>query len=228
MIPVPVPYFNSNKKITATHPFSFINNKNNEILAYVPTNTEVKIKDPIQHLFSATRSRSILSNKLDSDLGTEISYTSICKMFSHSGFFCHLSYTKIIHLHQCWGSGSGIRCFFDPLMRIWRFFPHPGSRIPNPYRTSASLVTIFGLKYIVKILCKIGSHVFLYRTVTLKTQKNKIIFICVKFIVTKKGKTKNISSPSSFVVVVLHPVNPGLKKTGAGKNIPDPQHCALH
>jgi hypothetical protein len=35
---------------------------------------------------------------------------------------------------QCCGSGSGIQCLFDPWIRIReRFFPDPGSRIPNPY-----------------------------------------------------------------------------------------------
>ncbi len=34
--------------------------------------------------------------------------------------------------NQCCGSGSGIRCLFDPWIRD-RFFPDPGSRIPNPY-----------------------------------------------------------------------------------------------
>jgi hypothetical protein len=33
---------------------------------------------------------------------------------------------------QCSGSGSGIRCLFDPWIRN-RFFPDPGSRIPKPY-----------------------------------------------------------------------------------------------
>ncbi len=35
--------------------------------------------------------------------------------------------------NQCCGSGSGIRCLFDPWTRIRnRFFPDPGSRIPDP------------------------------------------------------------------------------------------------
>jgi hypothetical protein len=34
---------------------------------------------------------------------------------------------------QCCGSGSGIRCFFDPWIRDPEYdFPDPGSRIPYP------------------------------------------------------------------------------------------------
>jgi hypothetical protein len=40
--------------------------------------------------------------------------------------------SKIKIVKQCCRSGSGIRCLFDPWIRN-RFFPDPGSRIPNPY-----------------------------------------------------------------------------------------------
>ena len=79
---------------------------------------------------------------------------------------------------QCCGSGSGIRCLFDPWTRIRnRFFPVPGSRIPSPYFLELSD----------KFLCKkfynslkTGLNFFL------KLLKNKIIYNFVKFVATKK------------------------------------------
>jgi hypothetical protein len=51
-------------------------------------------------------------------------------IFQHFVRYSHL--IRVLCCCQCCGSGSGIRCLFDP--GIWnRFFPDPVSRIPKPY-----------------------------------------------------------------------------------------------
>jgi hypothetical protein len=51
-------------------------------------------------------------------------------------------------LNQCCGSGSEIRCLFDPWIRDpgWGKNPDPGSGMHNPDQISDSLETIFWVK----------------------------------------------------------------------------------
>jgi hypothetical protein len=128
---------------------------------------------------------------------------------------------------QCCGSGSGIRCFFDPWTRIRkRFFLDPGSQI----HIFDSLVTNFSGKKFYNSL-KTGPNFFL------QNFKNKIIFNFLKFVATKKGFTTNFFSPFSLVAVFGSGIrgprsgiwDPGSRMgknqdSGSGINIPDPQH----
>jgi hypothetical protein len=50
-----------------------------------------------------------------------------------------------------------------------------------------------------------------------------MIFGFVKFMTAKKGRTKNIF-PLFFFVLVGSRIWDG-RKSGSGKNIPNPQHC---
>ncbi len=64
-----------------------------------------------------------------------------------------------LSLQQCCGSGSGIRCLFDPWIRD-RFFldrvPEPGSRIPDPKQVFLRANYIFLDKKSSIILCKLA------------------------------------------------------------------------
>jgi hypothetical protein len=79
---------------------------------------------------------------------------------------------------QCCGSGSGIRCLFDPWIRDpgsgMGFFriPDPGSRIPRPYFEEL-FDNFFGKKFYNSL--KIGPIFFLWHF------KTKIIYNFVKF-----------------------------------------------
>jgi hypothetical protein len=101
-------------------------------------------------------------------------------------------------LKQCCGSGSGIRCLFDPWIGIRnRFFPDPGSRISDPGSQThifESLVKVFWAKNLNNSL-KIGPNFFPQHF------KNKIRFNFVKFVTPKKRMITNIFSPLSFVAV---------------------------
>jgi hypothetical protein len=72
------------------------------------------------------------------------------------------------------GSGSGIRCLFDPWIRD-RLFPDPGSRIPNPYFRELS-DNFLDKKFYNSL--KICPSFFLQHF------KSKIIFNFVKFVAT--------------------------------------------
>jgi hypothetical protein len=86
-----------------------------------------------------------------------------------------------VHRSQCCGSGSGIRCLFDPWTRIRdRFFS--GSRIPTPYFLELS-DKFLGKKFYNSLK---SAQIFF-----LQHLKNKIIFNFVKFVATKKGLTTN-------------------------------------
>ena len=87
---------------------------------------------------------------------------------------------------QCCGSGSGIRCLFDPWIRDpeWIF---SGSRIPRPYFEEL-FDNFFGKKFYNSL--KIGPNFFL------QNFKTKIICNFVKFV----AKT-NFFTPLSFVAI---------------------------
>jgi hypothetical protein len=75
---------------------------------------------------------------------------------------------------QCCGSGSGIRCLFDPRIRDPEWvFPDPGSQT----HSFESLVTIFCVKSSI-ILWKL-TQIFCLQHI-----KNKIIYYFVKFVTT--------------------------------------------
>ncbi len=57
---------------------------------------------------------------------------------------------------QCWGSESGIRCFFD----IWIRDPDPGYRMNIPDHFSESLETVFWVKNTYILWCGSGSGIF--------------------------------------------------------------------
>jgi hypothetical protein len=105
------------------------------------------------------------------------------------------------------GPGSGIRN---------KFFPDPGSRIPNPYFLELS--DKFWVKKFYNSL-KTGPNFFL------QPFKNKSILNFVKFVATKnRYDQKNFFTPVSLF---LDPGS-GMGKNqdpGCGINIPDPQHC---
>jgi hypothetical protein len=89
---------------------------------------------------------------------------------------------------QCCGSGSVIRCYFDPWTRIRDL----GSRISTPYFLELS-DKFLGEK--IYISFKTGPIFFSSAFI------NKIIFNFVKFVAAKKGLTTNFFSPLSFVAV---------------------------
>ncbi len=72
---------------------------------------------------------------------------------------------KFIFFYQCCGSGSGIRCLFDPWSRDpgWVKIQDRGSGLNNPDHISKSLGTIFSLKYLDSFMADPdpGSGVFL-------------------------------------------------------------------
>ncbi len=111
--------------------------------------------------------------------------------------------------------GSG--AFLTPESGIpKRFFPDPGSRIPNPYFWEL-IDNFLGKKFYNSL--KIGPNYFL------RHFKNKIIFNFVKFVATKNDMTTNF-----FCCFWIR--DPGWVKIRirdlAGINIPDPQHfCRL-
>jgi hypothetical protein len=115
--------------------------------------------------------------------------------------------------YQCCGSGSGIRCLFDPgpgsgiRNRFFFQIPDLGSRILTPYFLELS-DKFLGKKFYNSL--KTGQSVFH------QLLKNKIIFNIVKFVATKKGLTTNFFSPLSFVAVFGSGIRaPG---SGMGKN----------
>ncbi len=96
-------------------------------------------------------------------------------------------------LLQCYGSGSGIRCLFDPGIRN-RFFPDPGSRIPNPYFLELS-DNFWGKKFYNSL--KIGLNFFLQHF------KTKIMLNFLNLWLYKKVPYDNkFFSPLSFTAVV--------------------------
>ncbi len=107
---------------------------------------------------------------------------------------------------QCWGSGSGIRCLFDPWIRNG-FFPDPRSRIPDP---KPIFLRGYGSdKFLGKKFCnslKIGPNFFLQHF------KNKIIYNFAKFAATKKGWTNKFFIPLSLVAVL----GSGIRDPGSG------------
>jgi hypothetical protein len=122
-------------------------------------------------------------------------------------------------------TGSGIRCIFDPWIRDPdRFFPDPGSRNPNTYFWE-HIDNFLGKKFYNSLKIQTGPNFFLQHF------KNKIIFIFVKFVATKKGMTTNFFSTLSFVAVFgsrIRDPGPGMGKNqdlGSGIKIPDQQHC---
>jgi hypothetical protein len=107
---------------------------------------------------------------------------------------------------QCCGSGSGIRCLFDPWTGFFRI-PDLGSRIPTQYFLELS-DKFLGKKFYNSL--KSGPNFFLQHL------KNKIIFNFVKFVAIKKGLSKKNFSPFSFVAVFGSGIRvPG---SGMGKN----------
>ncbi len=116
--------------------------------------------------------------------------------------------------------GSG--AFLTPGSRIRnRFFPDPGSRIPDPRSQThifESLVTIFWGKKFCNSL-KIGQNFFF-------STKTKIMYNFVKFVATLKGMTTNFFHPS-LLLLFLDPESeirdPG---SGMGKN-QDPGSATL-
>ncbi len=113
----------------------------------------------------------------------------------------------LVRILQCCGSGSGIRCLFDPGIRN-RFFPDLGSRIPNP--NFWELCDNFLGKKFYNFL-KIGQIFFLQL-------KNEIICNSVKFVFTKKMYDKKFFFTPLFCCCFW------IRDPGSGINIPDPQH----
>ncbi len=119
--------------------------------------------------------------------------------------------------NQCCGSGSGIRCLFDPWIRD-RFFPDPGSRIPNPYFWELSY------NFLGKKLCnslKIDPNFFLQH---FKTKNN---YNFGKFVATKKRYNIFFFTPLFSCCFGIRDPRSGMVKNqdpGSGINIPDPQH----
>ncbi len=99
---------------------------------------------------------------------------------------CRVPYLPgILFFQLCCGTGSGIRCLFDP--GIWNcFFLDPWSRwkLSDNFRGKISI-----------ILWKLAQMFFF------SIFKNKIIFNFVNFMATKKGVTTNFFPPLSFVAV---------------------------
>ncbi len=136
------------------------------------------------------------------------------------GYFAHLSPPPPAteeSWDQCCGSRSGIRCLFDPWIRN-RFFPDPGSWIPDPVSQTPCFWehsdNFLGEKFSNSL--KIGPNFFLQHF------KNKIIYNFVKFTATKKGMTTH----PSLLLLFLDPGS-GIGKNQdpeSGINIPDPQH----
>jgi hypothetical protein len=88
-----------------------------------------------------------------------------------------------------------------------RFFPNPGSRIPDPKLSELS-DNFLGKKFYNSL--KIGPNFFLQHF------KNKIIFNVVKFVATIKGMTASFFSSLSFDAVLGSGIrDPG---SGMGKN----------
>jgi hypothetical protein len=110
--------------------------------------------------------------------------------------------------------GSRIRCLFDPWIQDpdsgIGFFPildsDLGSRLPDLKPIFCELNDNFLGKKFYNFL-QIGPKFFL------RLLKIKIIFNFVIFVATKKGRTRNFSSPFSFVAVFGSEIrDPGWKK----------------
>ncbi len=136
------------------------------------------------------------------------SFTKECEHSAEgdfSGLFSHISKSfrsKSRHT-QCCGSGSG--AFLAPGSGIRnRFFPEPGSRIPNPYIWE-HVENLFGKNFNNSL--KIGPNFFLQHFI------NKIISNLVKLVTTKKSMITNFFKPLSFVAVFGSGIrDPGLVK----------------
>ncbi len=122
------------------------------------------------------------------------------------------------------GSGSGIRCLFDPWIRDLGsgigFFriPDLGSRIPNPYFWELR-DNFLGKKFYNSL--KIGPNFFLQHF------KNKIVQFC-EIYDSKKRYDNKFFSPMSFITVFgsgIRDPRSGIRDPGSGINIPDPPHC---
>jgi hypothetical protein len=99
---------------------------------------------------------------------------------------------------------------FDPRIGIRnRFFPDPGSWIPNPYFRELS-DNYLSKKFFNSL--KIGQKFFLQHF------KNKIIFNFVKFVATIKGMTTNFFHPSLLMLFL----DPGSEIRDPGSEIRDP------
>jgi hypothetical protein len=111
-----------------------------------------------------------------------------------------------MYLLKKFSSVLRIRDLYDTWIRIRnKFFPDPGSRIPNPY-FSELIDNFLGKKFYNSL--KIGPNYFL------KHFKNKIIYNFVKFVATQIGMT-NFFSPLSFVAVFGSGIrDPGWVKIG--------------
>ncbi len=104
--------------------------------------------------------------------------------------------------------GSG--AFLTPGSRIRnRFFPDPGTRIPNPYFFE-SWMKFFWVRSSI-ILCKLAQSFFFHLL------KNNFFFNFVIFVATKKGTTTNLFIPSLLLLFldpgsVIRDKHPGSAK----------------
>ncbi len=163
---------------------------------------------------------------------------------------CFLASSLLVYTtnHQCCGPGSGIRCLFDPGIRN-RFFPDPGSRIPDPSALAhifESLMIIFWVqRYIIH--CKLAQIFFftgskiIFNLILwyLWLQKNVQQFFftplfCCCFWFRDPGfeirdPRTGIREPGSENRDPRSEIRDpgcGMDKTSvSGINIPDPQHC---
>ncbi len=156
---------------------------------------------------------------------------TLCKFFSIAFILqirgcSHFYYQRCVRGAIVMDPDPGSGAFLTPGSGIRnRFFPDPGSRIPDPgsqTHTFESLVTIFWAKSSI-ILWKFDQIFFF------STSKLKYVQFCEISGYIKRYDIKFFFHPS-LLLLFLDPGS-GMGKNqdpGSGINIPDPQHCVEH